>query len=125
MKGPQPRRPDPPQGANKGPIERWPWGAQAVSQLATGPEERMSFTHVPAPYLFLSLNTLKHKEQHKDMAFRFPRILFAVEVSGSVGTWVVLLKSYPFHCSQPWIEKDTFSRLWEHRPFLQEASEVS
>lgn len=82
------------------------------------PEEWRNFTYVPAPRSFLSPNTPKHKEDRKKMPFRFPRILFVIKVSGGPGKWVVLLKSCPFHCSQPWVEKDTFSRLWERRPFL-------
>lgn len=101
--------------AARSPGERGPPRNTGASQLADGP---IGCTHAPAACCVLPPNTRKHKEELKEMPFRFPRILFVIKVSGRLGMWVVLLQSYPVHCGQPWVEKDTFSRLWEHRPFL-------
>lgn len=63
-------------------------------------------SQVPAPHLLLDLYTLKHKQEHKESPFGSPRTHLVIEVSRSLRMWIVLLKSYRFHCSQPWLEKD-------------------
>ena len=72
----------------------WSGGGPARHRLCLrrlmDPEQWMSFTYVPAPWVFLSTNTQEHHEKHRKIPSRLPRIRFVIESPTHFSLWPAL-----------------------------------